>query len=95
MSHTMWRTGFCVVCVLGELSRDYTWDLAHTRQSLHHCTHLQITGSVLVEVTIAVMKHYDLVGEERIYLAYASTSYSITEGSQSRNQTGLEPGGRS
>lgn len=39
--------------------------------------------SVLVKVTVAVMKHHDQkqVGEDRVHLAYTS----ITEGSQDRS----------
>jgi hypothetical protein len=39
---------------------------------------------VLVRVTIAVMKHHDQkqIGEERVYVAYASISLFITKGSQ-------------
>ena len=42
---------------------------------------------VLLVVTTAVMKHHDQkqLREERIYLAYSSTSLFITEGSQDRN----------
>jgi hypothetical protein len=55
-----------------------------------HCGSLQISFQcvfVLVRVTIAVMKYCDQkqVGEERVYLAYTSTSYFITEGSRGRN----------
>ena len=43
--------------------------------------------SVLLRVTIAVIKHYDQkpVGEARVYLFYVSTSPFIIEGSQERN----------
>jgi hypothetical protein len=36
-----------------------------------------------------MVKHHDLrhVGEERVYLAYISTSLFITEGSQDRNSS--------
>ena len=46
-------------------------------------------GGVLVKVSIASMKHNDQkqVGEERVNLAYASTSLFATEGSQHRNST--------
>jgi hypothetical protein len=45
------------------------------------------SGSVLVRVSIAVMKHHDpkQVGEERAYLAYTSTSLFIIKGSQDQN----------
>ena len=42
---------------------------------------------VIVKVTIALIKHHQQkqLVEERIYLAYASTSLFITEGNQDRN----------
>ena len=50
------------------------------------------SGSVLVRVSIAVMKHHDpkQVGEERAYLAYTSTSLFIIERSQDRNSSRAE-----
>ena len=46
-----------------------------------------VYGIVLVRVSIAAMKHYDLkvIGKERIYVAHTSTSLFIIEGSQDRN----------
>jgi hypothetical protein len=51
---------------------------------------------VLVRVTIAVIIHHDhkQVKQERIFLAYASTSLFITEGSQDKNSKRQEPGDR-
>jgi hypothetical protein len=45
--------------------------------------------SVLVRVTIAVMKHHDQnqVGEEKVYSIYTSTSQLIIKGSQNRNSS--------
>ena len=44
---------------------------------------------VLVRVPVAVMKHHDQkqTGEARVYLAYTSTSQSITERNQERNSS--------
>jgi hypothetical protein len=52
---------------------------------------------VLVRVTIAMMKLHNQkqAGEERVYLAYTSTSPFITEEFSIAPQTGQEPGGRS
>jgi hypothetical protein len=51
-----------------------------------------VLGSILVSVSVAVMKHNDQqqAVEERVYLAYTSTSYSITKGSQGKNSRHLE-----
>ena len=42
--------------------------------------------TILVKVTLAVTKHHGQkqLREERVYLAYTSTSQSITEGSQEK-----------
>jgi hypothetical protein len=47
---------------------------------------------ILVRVTIAMMEHHDQkqVVEERVCLAYTSTSQSITERSQDRNSSRTE-----
>ena len=51
-----------------------------------------IHTSILVRVTIVVMKHHDQTQaeEERIYLTYTFTSQSIAEGSQDRNSNRRE-----
>ena len=43
-----------------------------------------------------MIKHHDQkqLGKERVYLAYTSTSLFIIKGSQDRNSTMAEPGGR-
>lgn len=49
-----------------------------------------VLGSILVSVSVAVMKHNDQqqAVEERVYLAYASEPLFITEGNQGRNLGG-------
>jgi hypothetical protein len=46
-------------------------------------------SSVLVRITIAMMKHHGQkqVGEERVSLTHTSISYSISEGHQGKNSS--------
>jgi len=48
-----------------------------------------VTASVLIKVTIAVIKHSNL-GEERVYLAFTSISLFSIEGSQDRKSIWLD-----
>jgi hypothetical protein len=47
----------------------------------------KLLQAVSVKVNIAELKHHDQkwLGEERVYLAYTSTSLFIIEGAQGRN----------
>lgn len=60
--------------------------LKTARKILHDPCYL----AVLVRVSIDTIKHYEqkAKGEERVYLAFPSTSLFIIEGSWARTQTG-------
>jgi hypothetical protein len=59
--------------------------LQHTLQCIYYFCIFFV--STCLRLTIATVKHHDQkqVGEERVYLAYTSTSLQSTEGSQDRN----------
>jgi hypothetical protein len=54
-------------------------------------------ATVLVRVTMVVTKHHDQeqLGEQRVYLAYTSTSLSSLKEARTGTQTGKGPGSRS
>ena len=56
-------------------------------QELHACIWHTGKNTYCLRIIIAAMTHHDLkhLGRGRAYLAYTSTSHSITEGSQHRN----------